>query len=235
MRERRESGEVEQRARPVVHLAQAHERDGRVEQRREVLGPHAVVDGRLDAHELEPVIAGDAGEHVQVGRERIGLHEDARAARPRPHGGDGEPVEAHGRGVAHEHLPRLDAEHDLAEQVGRRARIPEPLRPRADEPGSPLLLDDLGERIRRRARQTAERVAVEVEDAVGVHEPVAKRSERVGGVEGAGVLEREVHASILPRASPAARQPRSCPRSSPSGAGPSPRRCASPAASRSRC
>ena len=70
-------------------------------------------------------------------------------------------------------------------------RIPAP-----DEPAAPFLADDLRQAGQRLAWEGAERIAIEIEHALGKDELVADGSERVLAIEGQAGLA--VHAAIIP-------------------------------------
>ena len=57
----------------------------------------------------------------------------------------------------------------------------------------PILLDQSALPLDRGAGQSAERIAVEIDQAVGQEEAVAAPAQRIGGVERADLLDRAVH------------------------------------------
>ena len=129
--------------------------------------------------------SGKAFEHVPVGGEVGAVGED-RAGPGVEHGG-GELVEVDGGGVAGDHLARLGTEDTVREQVADAFGKVDPLVPAGDEVGAPLG-GQRAQPLARGDRQPSERVAVEI-DGLGVvdDEALAKRRQRIGGVQALGV------------------------------------------------
>ena len=185
MRRARRRGEPVHAAAAVVDVGEHQHGD---------LVVQGFIDARtVDQSEIETVRRGDAFGHVEIGREVAALGEDDAARRrvgalQRDRGA--ERLEAVDRGrIADAHLarPGADQRRDLVADAARQVD-PAGAVPAADEALAPLALGDFGEARRGPARQGAERVAVEVDDALGQDELVAQRGERVGAVEGQAAL-----------------------------------------------
>ena len=86
-------------------------------------------------------------------------------------------------------------------------RAPMPLRradpvvlvPAGDEVVAPLTLDRRRDRRGGGAGERAERIAVEIDDAVGKDEPLAAMRQRVGGVARQRLVERHSLGKVTPR------------------------------------
>ena len=184
-RDRRQVGD---RGGSVVDVAEGHERDVarmRVEDGGDVVDRRAVDRIRIEPGDLAVAIAGQALEHVPIGREVRPVGDDdpaARAARraPRSRAGRSSTV----------------VESQIATSSGRAPSSPVPSRsptrrgassqwsqPRISSPAHSSV-GDPGEPLDRRERRPAERVAVEVDEIrVRDDEPAPERRQRIGRVE----------------------------------------------------
>lgn len=102
--------------------------------------------------------------------------------------------QVHRSGIARQHFagPGADQARDAPADALRQID-PAMLVPRADQGAAPLLLDQVGDPGGRFPRQRAERIAVEIRDAVGQREQVAASAERIGGVRRARLGDRHRH------------------------------------------
>ena len=170
-------GHVEPRGGLVVDVGQHHDRGVGVDRG----GDAVAVDGAdLDAGEGR----GDALRQVEVGREIAGFGQDDVAAGLRLQRGDQQLVQVHRGRIRDQHLVRLRADQrgELGADAGRGVD-PAGGVPAADQALAPFLLDRRRDPLRGGLGQGAERIAVEVDHALGQREPVAERRERVGGVQ----------------------------------------------------
>jgi hypothetical protein len=150
-----------------------------------------LIDQRLDrlARRGQPQRRAGAGRRysfgdVEVGREAVGLGEDDIAIRPQRQRRMKDLVDVDRSGVGHHRLARVGADQAgqaVAQRVGQRE--PAGGIPAADQaiaPFAPCRLFELGEgSLRRRS----ERVAVEVDHAVGQREALAQTPQRIGRIE----------------------------------------------------
>ena len=184
VREPGDRGHVGQRAAPVGHVRQADQGGVRPDRGADVRRADPLVHVGADHAELAAGPGGDALEHVAVGGEVVVVGDQDRAARPRVQGGAGQLVEVHRGGVADHDLARRRAQKVLAEQVTCLPGQVHPVRPGADQPGAPVLGDDLREALGGRGGQHAQRVAVQVDQAgLERREPVPEPGQRVGRVQ----------------------------------------------------
>ena len=181
-----DGGHVPARGGLVVDVGQHQHRDVGTERRLDLAARH---DAQARAGNAGDRALGD----VEVGREvaRLAQHHAARRvdAGGFAQGGDQRLEEAGGSGIADDDLVRARADQrgDLVAEAD--GGVDPALIPAADQALAPLARGGVGDRGRRRRRQRAERVAVEVDHAVGEGEAGAHRCEGVGGVERAGVVE----------------------------------------------
>ena len=153
----------------------------------------------VDQHELAPGRAGDAVGDVEVGRKIRSLGDDARSRRARGqhrHRRHQHLVKIHRRRVCDADLARASANQrgDLVADPLRQRDPPRAV-PAPDEALAPFVVDDLGNAGRRLLRQDAKRIAVQIDDALGVvarqRELVAQCRQRIACIQlfalGAGV------------------------------------------------
>ena len=175
----------------VIHVRQHQHGQTLVEHRGHVLG--------VDEHELEPVVAGHRVGDVQVRRKIRPLRHDATACARRTGRcrevlpGDGHRrvqhlVQVRGRGIGHDHLAgsRAHKGRDLvADALG--GRDPASGVPAPHQPAAPLVFDDLAYTRGRGRRQGPQRVAIQVDQPLGIRaskvELTAQSGQRVSGVE----------------------------------------------------
>jgi hypothetical protein len=141
--------------------------------------------GRVAPAQLEAERAGDPVGDVPVGGEGGGLQHHHAPVRTQPRGGGDRLEQRHGGRVADVHVlagdpdERRDPRGHAAPQVDPVGGVP-----RRDQPGAPLLADDLLHPGRDAAGEGAQRVAVEVHDAVRQVEEGTPAAQRAALVEG---------------------------------------------------
>jgi hypothetical protein len=181
--------EVGERAAAVGDVAQHHEAVGHLVGLRAEQGI-----GRPEDLKVQATGAGDAFEHVAVGREVVLVGDERGDAGVGVEDRVDELVEVDGDRVRDEDGAGLGADH-LGQRVAGAGRRGDPVEPAADELVAPLL-DDAAQALARALRQPAERVAVEVELVRVVdHEALAEARERVARVERFGVGAGQSHPS----------------------------------------
>ena len=174
-----DAGHVEKLAGAIVDMRQHGDRDLIVEQ---------AVDRRAIPADQPPLHRPTRGPHrafddVEIGRERLVLGNDDVAAGPQSDGGLDSLEEIDRGRVANEGLTgsgpkqRSDAVTEPGRHVEPSSAVPAP-----DQVVSPLLFDRVVQDTGGGARHRAERIAVEIDDAFGEHEPVAEAAQRIGGI-----------------------------------------------------
>ena len=174
--------DVRKRAGAVGHLGEHHQGNvGAGARSLHVVGLRAVHGMGVEDAQLASVQTGQTVEHVAVGGEVLRVGDDRSGAGVKDRAGELEEVDR--GGVRDDHLPRAGAQHAGGEEIADPFREVDPLVPAADELRPPPV-GHLYEALARGQRETAERVAVEV-NRLGVveHEAVAERRERVLRVE----------------------------------------------------
>ena len=193
VRRARHGGHVVHRAGPVVDVRE-HQHRGRGPECRDDRRGASFARGRRHEPQRRAVVLRDhALRDVEIGREVVGLADDdgaRRIAGRRDLQCDGQDLEEIDR--------RRVGDDDLAgrgpdqrrERVADAARRVDPagVVPAADQPAPPFARHRVGESRGRRARQRAERIAVEVDEAVGQVEAGAQMRDRVGRVEREALL-----------------------------------------------
>ncbi len=189
--DRLDVGEV---SRAVGDLAEHHDRGPLPHGCADLFDGDARLALDLDPADGQATLGGDALHDVAVGGEVVGVDDDLVPAGPGVDRGPDQLVEQHGRRVADGRLARGRTEAhpgDLVAQ-GERQVVPA-LVPAADESSAPLGLDELAQAGSGGGDRTAEGVAVEVhEGCVGADELGPEAGQRIGVVEGCGVLRRGV-------------------------------------------
>ena len=184
--------DVGDRGRPVVHVAERHQRDiarMRREGRGDVVGCRPVDRVRRDPGDLEVPRPGQAFEDVAVGRKVVPVGHDHAPPGPRLERRREQLVDVDGRRVADDHLARPRT-HERRDQVADPARLGDPVVPAADQLAAPLLGDDAAQAVGGCPREAAQRVAVEVDDLRVVDdEPLSEGRQRVGRVQLGGARE----------------------------------------------
>ena len=152
-----------------------------------------------DGLQLEPEHVAQALGDIKIGREARLLGYDLAAPRPRS-GRRGEQLEQADSGrIRDQQLIRLRT--DYGREPGgdlRRPVDPLVLVPAGDQVLAPLALGGRRERGRRRPRQCAERIAVEVDDVIRNRKALPRECERVGCVEAFGFVGSHSFGKVTP-------------------------------------
>ena len=193
-------GHVERFARLVMRMGE-HQQGNAVVQRLDQLAAlcQTALGQALPFHSVD---------HVEIGGEIAGFAQHHLAPRlHRQRGGD-QLEQVHAGGIAGNHLVRAGADQrrDLRPHTCRQID-PAGGVPAADEVAAPFFAHDLFQPCGRRFRQAAERVAVEIDDAIRQHEPVAKFAQRIAGVEETGAFQHHASSLRIARHRPASPPP----------------------------
>jgi len=172
----------------VGHVRQADQRGAGIDGVAKRPGVEALVHVGADDAQLTAALLGDPLQDVAIGREVVVVGEDDAAPWPRVQGGAGQLVQVDGGRVAHRDLAGRGPDQVLAQEVADLAGQVDPAVPGPDQARPPLLRDHLGDAVPRRARQRAERIAVQIYRGRDVpHEPAAEPGQRIGRVQFLGV------------------------------------------------
>ena len=180
-----DSGHVVQRTAAIVHL--------REQEHGHVVAQAAEGLPLLHEFELHAVLRGERLGHIEIGRKIFPLGNDDAALR-RIGAGDGQRgaehfVQIDGGGVGHHQFVGRGA-HEAGDLVAHASGQIDPARrvPAANQAFAPFLGEHGLHPRGGCPGQGAERIAVEVDDAVGQGELLAQRGEGIGGVEREAVL-----------------------------------------------
>jgi hypothetical protein len=151
---------------------------------------------------------GEALRHVEIGGEISVLGQNHRPART-PIQRRSEQLEQIDRGGISGHRRAWCGADESSDFLADAELQVDPavICPTSDQRMPPLLLHHLGHARRRRLRQRAERIAVEIDHAIGQHEAVAERREFVGAIQRLGFVARQLSRPFAARRRPSCRRP----------------------------